>query len=655
MNNNLIWHGGLIAVFSAAVLAFFQFDTQLHTEPTFNFSQSANFQIAEKVGWGALILLLSAVVLLWRKDPQGLLQAVERRMPLRRKGVFAAGLLLALILVIYPILVIGEMGVFLENTFPRLLLIAAAAGLGTALVRAVWPEYDWVEAGIGSVLLLAVSYVVGGIAYGIHNYPFSTWWSETSYFYNAYAFAAPWLDGIKLPWMHHDPFRHILQVLPFLFGAKEIWVHRLWFQFQLAASDLLLAWVIVRRISLQSKKTSRLLMLWIFVYLTQGGIYPHVLLISAVLVWGYRNDRPGQTTALVAALSILGGLSRINWIPMPALLATILYVMETSLQNNKFSAAVRYFRRPVIWGLLGSALGFAAMFWYQVNSGVNADIYSYPFTASLLWNRLLPNSSYPLGVLPAIVIAAGPLFLFAVNGFRRRREAWNASRPIVLWIIAAVLFLGGLLVSAKIGGGLNLHNLDAFMISLLLVGVYLYAGNIDSGSHEHQPVIPFVRAYFGLILIPVLFVLFQGGQAERLDHSLARQSLAQLQQIIDDTSADGQEVLFISQRHLIPMDMVKNVSLYPEYEKIILMEAAIAGVDSYLADFEQDLEAQKFSLIVTDTLSKLKSDPSAVEKGEENNAYVVNVESLLRCYYKPLLKLPVGGVELLVPRNRSCK
>ena len=43
-----------------------------------------------------------------------------------------------------------------------------------------------------------------------------------------------------------------------------------------------------------------------------------------------------------------------------------------------------------------------------------------------------------------------------------------------LLLILLIFFAGGIVVSVKIGGGSNLHNMDAFLVFLLVAAVYFY-------------------------------------------------------------------------------------------------------------------------------------------------------------------------------------
>jgi hypothetical protein len=74
------------------------------------------------------------------------------------------------------------------------------------------------------------------------------------------------------------------------------------------------------------------------------------------------------------------------------------------------------------------------------------------------------------GILPATLLASAPLLL----SLWWSRSLWQdrLGRPARAFLAVALLALGagGILVSLKVGGGSNLHNLDAYLVLLLLVG-----------------------------------------------------------------------------------------------------------------------------------------------------------------------------------------
>ncbi len=63
-------------------------------------------------------------------------------------------------------------------------------------------------------------------------------------------------------------------------------------------------------------------------------------------------------------------------------------------------------------------------------------------------------------------------------------RSWHPLRILALVGIIGVFLGGGLIVSLKIGGGSNLHNLDAALFFVLVIGLFIWAGKILKGSSQ---------------------------------------------------------------------------------------------------------------------------------------------------------------------------
>jgi hypothetical protein len=97
--------------------------------------------------------------------------------------------------------------------------------------------------------------------------------------------------------------------------------------------------------------------------------------------------------------------------------------------------------------------------------------------------------------------------------------------------------------------------------------------------------------------------------------------------------------------------LVPGVRLVPDYELMTLMEMAMAGNRSYLDRFYEDLENQRFVLIIADRQHKDNRDPEVYSFAEENNAWVSNVSEPMLKYYRQDLYFDTQGIQLLVPRK----
>ena len=303
----------------------------------------------------------------------------------------------------------------------------------------------------------------------------------------------------------------------------------------------------------------------------------------------------------------------------------------------------------MVWFVVGSGIGLLSQTFYVAWSGNDPSTFGSSFNSQLLWYRLMPSATYPLGVLPAILLATVPFILLCLSAWKSiiLKTAW--LRLAGLASIIALLFVGGILVSVKIGGGSNLHNLDAFLVSILISGVYLAGGRWRTdASSETSPARLQPAPLLAAIWIPVCFALGSGVPLRTFDAGQAQQALEYVQSMVDPLVDRGEEILFISQRHLLTFHQVTGVEMIPEYETVFLMEMAMSRNRAYLDRFHGDLSRHRFGLIVVDRLST-QIQGSENDFAEENNAWVEEVSTPILCSYTELAQLAKPPLEFLIP------
>ena len=215
-------------------------------------------------------------------------------------------------------------------------------------------------------------------------------------------------------------------------------------------------------------------------------------------------------------------------------------------------------------------------------------------------------------------------------------------------------FIGGLIVSTKIGGGGDLHNLDMYLMTLVLVftlGLYnfLHSNNI---SVTNWPVWLQITLCLAIFLPLYSFTPFPRGSAYDTVLNLpnaqdAQQELAGINNYILQASQRGL-VLMVDQRQLLTFNHVGRIPFAPEYEKKYMMDQAMGGNAAYFHQYYQDLANKKYSLIVTEVL-RLRRDSGAFSN--ENNDWVDWVSKPTLCFYQPLATYDNINVQLLVPRS----
>jgi len=361
---------------------------------------------------------------------------------------------------------------------------------------------------------------------------------------------------------------------------------------------------------------------------------------------------------VVLAASAWAGISRINWLPVPGLLAAALYFLEARVEKEGW---LKYLFKPAVWVGLGAPLAYAVQVLYERFSGNPAEYFGSSFSSDLLWYRLLPNVTYPLGVLPSAILVSLPMVLLMLGRLVMRdakQPGWKGWRlvyhPIRLLGLGAILFvlgLGGIVVSVKIGGGSNLHNIDAFLVLLLVIGSYIALDKFDKDLLELDGVFrssPILVAM--VIAIPVLFAITAGGPLPSHDQAAAAAALSELQDSVSQITADGDEVLFIAERHLLIFQDLDAGPVVHEFEKVFLMEMAMAGNESYFEGFYGDIFSHRYALIVSNPLWPLYQGRTH-SFGEENDAWVRWVVEPLTCAYKEWKTLPEVPLVLLVPNE----
>ncbi|MEW6400359.1 MAG: hypothetical protein AB1649_01095 [Chloroflexota bacterium] len=577
----------------------------------------------------------------------------ERRTEVRVPGLI--GLLgLALLIAGFALVWVVRLFVFgdiLPGVFPILwvfLWMSLIQTLGLKLLTGrAWPA------------LFAVVVLVQGLLYQVYGHlaiitdnPFSMGYSEAGRHYYASLFFADAIYGQDLPLPFLHPSRYLLMSIPFLIEGLPLWVHRMW-QALLwigltGTSSILLA----RRLQLKGWMKF-FVAAWAFLFFLQGAVYYHLQICVTLILIGVSPQRPGRSLLFIILASLWAGISRVNWFPVPAMLGIAIYVLEMLLGQKGW----RYWVTPFIWGLCGVAAALASQFVYIRISG-NADVRNFgsSFTSDLLWNRLLPNETFPPGILPGIIIVALPLLLAISQMVKGRVNSLPPLRWLALLGLLLVLFLGGMVVSTKIGGGGDLHNMDAFLVLLALIATTIFAGQVVSEDGT-EPAWGQVHwsVTAAALLVPLGFALPQIGFLPGYDSATTQRDVQRIQEVTAEAVAEGGEVLFVTERQLITFGIVKNIPLVPEYEQIELMELAMSGNRAQLEQYYADLHSHRFALIIAEDQKFTTQKEGAFV--EENVAWVRYAGAPLLCAYKPIETLQSSNIVVFIPRpsNPDCR
>ena len=563
-----------------------------------------------------------------------------------------------LVLALFPTLVLALFSDLLADIFPRVLLYLTLTLIGALFLRIADFRLGPRTAAWIVGLMIAFIYQIATLSLEIRTYPFALSWSETSRFYYASLFFAEKIYGQPLPPSVLHPTRYLMQSLPFLIKSIPLWGHRLWQVVLWVVFPLSAGLIFARRLRLNNASLLWLTAIWGYLFLFQGPVYYHLAVPLIIVLAGFDVQKFGRTLLAVVLASAWAGISRLNWFPVPAMLAAMLYLLEAPQSKT---VLWRYLLPPSVWGLVGSAAALAAQAGYVLWSGNDAEKFTSSFSSDLLWNRLFPNATYPMGLLLNALLVSLPVLWLMLIRLRKNRDNWAGIRIFGLLALLLVLFVGGLIVSVKIGGGSNLHNLDAYLALLMVLGGYLFFDGFvkdadDEGIATENSVVWPVYSWQTLLVlavVPIFLVLKAGAPLDLPEPRIVAASLDAVHQHLNYAARNGGDVLFISQRHLLYFDEQLNLPLVPKYEKVFFMEMAMSRNTDYLNIFYNDVENQRFAAIVSDQALENYKDPTEEAWVEEHNVWVQLVSRPLLCYYEPRLTLRQVHLQILYPRPNA--
>ena len=491
----------------------------------------------------------------------------------------------------------------------------------------------------------------------ITNYPFTLYWSEGNRFFDystlfggfryitqpgekIKAFVS-W--GMQLPW-----------ALPFLFPHISIGFYRFWYQLVWILPTLLLGLAAVWP-GKQNHSSNWFVLafsIWTYLFLDQGPIYAP-LVIGAIFTVIAVRQKVWWGAVIIFIISFYTRSSRWTWSYAPGIWAGLLALLN-QIQPTFKKADWPKLTKPIILGIAGYLGGqLLPSIIRRLNTGAAVSLLPNPIASTtrqpLLWERLYPNPTFPPGILGALVWAALPLILWLIVIIASKKWPINWLQKFAIIAVTGIFLTVGIIASVKIGGGSNLHNLDMFLVSLMLIAAsaFLNLGKKGILFGDQKP--PINLLLIATLITPVTYTLIGGSRLTLPSDEVTRESLDAVQNSVEEYSQQG-EILFIDHRQLLTFNLVKNVPLIDVYEKKYLMDYAMATDEEYFDPFYQDLLDQRFALIVNEPANIIIRG-SEYTFGEENDAYVHWVTKPLLCTYEPIYTSIETGVQLLVPRD----
>jgi hypothetical protein len=570
------------------------------------------------------------------------------------------------------ILQVSPWGVVFDGPFARVFLwtvgaltiawaMPLAKGAGSAAPRICT---GFVATGVGFLVAAAFSQTT--------DYPFSLGWSEGNRLWDysllfgkdLYIYAAG-----HPPVAYLDIGRQLIGGLPFLLPRVSILGERSWLALLAVLPYVLLGMALFRPGDHRPIGVALLCVAWTLLFLSQGPIHAPIIL-SAMLVALATQRKLWISAGLVAVAGYFAELSRFTWLLAPA---TWAFMLEALSFNGNHAPSTRQWLRGVVVGGAGLAGAGLAAAGFTAGGGEIGSAAAASSSQALLWYRLLPNATYGRGILIGILIAAGPAVAsLAWLTVGRWRPGPLASAALILPPVAFLLV--GLVVSTKIGGGGDLHNLDMFMITIVIIAAlgWRTLGRQWTASFPRMSswaqaglVLALALPAFQplMVLRPLSFgsdsawlTTLTGAQRARDLGSLPPEdvvhaSLRQLQGSVEAATVQG-EVLLMDQRQLLTFGYLSGIPLVSEFEKKRMMDEALSGNSRYFEPFYRDLARRRFSLIISSPLRTPIRD-TEYGFGEENNAWVKWIAKPILCFYQEQDTLDSVKVELLVPRTDS--
>ena len=500
---------------------------------------------------------------------------------------------------------------------------------------------------IFSASLTSLLFTIANSLSILSNNPLSVSWSEGSTLFFASSFHSKefYDSAVGLPII--NPGRALIQSFPFFIKTLPIVAHRFWDSALWIAIPLTVGTSFAKRLRINNSLTFLCTSLTSLLFLNLGPVYYHLLLIGLIVLAGFNSNRFWQSLFVVTLASLWAGWTRINWYPVAGSLAALLYMLEIPREKG----ILHYLWKPLFWFLWGSIVSFVSFRLYMSISGTPAEYFENPLTTPLLFYRLFPSATNSMGLIQSAMVAFFPGILL-ISAFLVFSTSINWFRRLAITGLLIVFFLGGMLVSIRIGGGNNLHNLDAFILLELVIMGYLIFNKVafdtERAINIHKGWLVFLLCL--VLLYPILKPLVsEPGMIKPINDA----DIKLFHDRIETDVIAGKSILLVDNPHLIALNFWQLPPTAPRFEKVMLMEAAITGNHIYLDNYFQALSRHQYDFILTEPLSTLIQG-STYAFGEENDVWVKFVAEPTLCYYREIDSFPSLGLVYLAPRAASC-
>lgn len=592
-------------------------------------------------------------------------------------GLF--GRALALLLCVLP----GVLYNFMNFSEPWRGLWIRVFVCGLAVIVAAWLWERNGALSFGSVIpcafIFAVSFALLTQFHDVSDYPFSIGWSEGnrmwdySILFGKDLYNYPQDQTIPA---YIDIGRQSLWGLIYLLPNVTIVGARVWNDVLFTIPCALLGCALLRRDP--DCRGYRLLAggLWTMLFLMQGPIYTPLTLAAILVALGSRLPLV-LNCLLVAAAGFYAVMSRSTWVAAPSAFAVFLCFLDQSAIANDKAKKSRWGKAAALGlsGLLGAAAymkreAFSGLFGGFANAAAEAAVEStaaeaaldavpriftpawfryYLGRQALLWDRLWPNETYKPGIVLGLALGVLPLILLLVIWSVRKKWKLDGWQKLLLFAGSGIFLTAGLVFSVKIGGGSNLHNLDMFLILMVIVGALAWQAGFGAWLGES------IRAnsavcllMLAAVIIPVWSDVTTAAPHVFPNSAVTEDAVEKIREVAAEHK--DEDILFLDQRQLLTFGTVERIPLIADYEKKWMMDEAMANNAAYFEPYFKDLKEHRFAAIISEPL-QIKFQGAGGDFSEENDLFVTYVSVPTLCYYEPYETFPEQGVQILVPRD----
>jgi len=204
-------------------------------------------------------------------------------------------------------------------------------------------------------------------------------------------------------------------------------------------------------------------------------------------------------------------------------------------------------------------------------------------------------------------------------------------------------------VSTKIGGGGDLHNMDAYAVLVGIVSLYFFGGRVQvEPGNPNMEIRPILVSAVALVT-PIVIIIPMLSPYPKYNEERNQQAYQQLVDVVNGIGKQG-SVLFINDRQLVALGDV-NVPLVYDYEVVTLMEMAMSGNQTYLNRFYNDLSSHRFAAIISGRQNLVIKQDGVF--AEENNVWNTLVSPYILCYYESNVTIEADSTRIEIYRPRT--